>query len=351
MLVVCVAMVWPLQRYQSAPGRAQDVMSRLTISGTDLSLYPPDQEIEFVTALGTELTPLQAFMGWVDPYVDVLTCEQRFGTCDLQRNKQIQLGSMATAKEIAAYAALTYLGVEATLEEGPAQVGGFDGALCPPNAPSRRACRVLEVGDVITSIDIGNGAVTIDKVSQLSDVLASARSGDVAQLTVRSITPPTTERTVEIELVASPEDPNRVLIGFNPRDTRTVSLPFDIEIDTDRIGGPSAGMAFALSVIDVLSPGDLAPAGGVAATGTIGADGEIGPIGLLVQKTIAVKQSGLRYFLVPVAQGEAEIERARRAGGNDVEIIPVATLSEAVTKLAELTGTDQPSRAAPASQT
>lgn len=344
MLAVCGAMVWPMERYQSAPGRAQDVMPRLTITGTDRPLYPPERSIDFVTALGTRLTPLQAFMGWIDPYVNVLTCEERFGTCDLERNKQIQLGSMATAKEIAAYAALSYLGIEAILEEGPAQVAGFDGDLCPEDAPSRRACRVLEVGDVITSIDVGDGPVTIDKVSRLGDVLATAKPGDVARLTVRSITPPSDERTVEVELLASPEDPNRTLIGFNPRDTRTVSLPFEIDIDTDRIGGPSAGFAFAVSLIDYLSPGDLVPEGGLAATGTINANGEIGPIGLLVQKTIAVKQSGLRYFLVPVAQGEDEIEQARRAGGAEVEIIPVATLAEAIEKMAELSGVDLPSR-------
>lgn len=341
---VCGAMVWPMERYQSAPGRAQDVMPRLTITGADIPLYPPERGIDFVTALGTRLTPLQAFMGWVDPYVNVLTCEQRFGTCDLQLNKELQLGSMATAKEIAAFAALTYLGIEATLEEGPAQVAGFDGELCPDDAPSRRACRVLEVGDVITTIDVGGGSVTIDKVSQLGEVLATAKPGDVARMTVRSITPPSDERTVEVELLASPEDPNRTLIGFNPRDTRTVSLPFDIDIDTDRIGGPSAGFAFAFSLIDLLSAGDLVPDGGLAATGTIDADGQIGPIGLLVQKTIAVKQSGLRYFLVPVAQGEKEIEEARRAGGSDVQIIPVATLAEAIEKMAELSGVALPSR-------
>lgn len=344
MLAVCGAMVWPMERYQAAPGRAQDVLPRLTITGADLALYPPTRDIDFVTALGTKVSPLQGFMGWIDPYVNVLTCEQRFGTCYLERNKQIQLGSMATAKEIAAYAALTYLGIEAKLEEGPAQVAGFDSDLCPDDAPSRRACRVLNVGDEIITIDVGDGPVTIEKVSQLGDVLVTAQPGDLARLTVRPITSPSDERTVEVELLASPDDPQRTLIGFNPRDTRTVSLPFEFDIDTDRIGGPSAGLAFTLALIDVFSPGELAPPGGMVATGTISANGDIGPIGGLVQKTIAVKQSGVRYFLVPVAQGDDEIEQARRAGGSAVQVIPVATLAEAIEKLAELSGVDLPTR-------
>lgn len=344
-LAVCVAMVWPLQRYQSAPGRAQEVVTRLRISGTDRQLYEPASSVQFVTALGTELTPLQAFMGWVDPYVDVLTCEERFGTCEPDLNKEIQLGAMASAKEIASYVALSYLGIDAELVEGPAQVGGFDPELCPADAPSKRACRVLEVGDVITGIDVGNGDIDIEVISQLGEVLAGARAGDVAELTVRPLDPTESVRRVEVELLVSPNDPDRVLIGFNPRDTRTVSLPFDIEIDTARIGGPSAGLSFVLTLIDVLTPGDLAPRGGVVATGTIGSDGSIGPIGLLVQKVIAVKQTGARYFLVPAAQGDAAIERARQVGGSDVEIIPVSTLDEAVQALAELSGIEPPSRA------
>lgn len=344
-ITVCVAMVWPLQRYQSAPGRAQDVTTRLQISGTDRQLYEPANGVQFVTALGTELTPLQAFMGWVDPYVDVLTCEERFGVCEPSLNREIQLGAMTSAKEIASYVALTYLGIEAELVEGSAQVGGFDPDLCPANASEKRACRVLSVGDVITSIDIGNGEIPVTVISQLGEVLAVATAGDIARLTVQPLDAASPERRVEVELLASPNDPNRVLIGFNPRDTRTVSLPFAIDIDTDRIGGPSAGLSFVLALIDVLTPGELAPQGGVAATGTIAADGRIGPIGLLVQKVIAVKQTGVRYFLVPAAQGDAELQRARDAAGTDVEIIAVLNLDEAVSAIAALSGNNPPSRA------
>ena len=76
-------------------------------------------------------------------------------------------------------------------------------------------------------------------------------------------------RTVEVELIQSPDDPQRTIVGFSARDTRTVELPFDVTIDTDRIGGPSAGLSFTLALIDQLTPGELTPPGGVAVTGTI----------------------------------------------------------------------------------
>ncbi|MFZ9540641.1 MAG: S16 family serine protease, partial [Ilumatobacteraceae bacterium] len=145
-------------------------------------------------------------------------------------------------------------------------------------------------------------------------------------------------RQVVVTLLASPDDPERTLIGFSARDTRTVTLPFTVDIDTDRIGGPSAGLSFTLALIDQLTPGELIPAAGVAVTGTIAEDGSVGPIGALVQKSIAVERSGARYFLVPTAQGEVDIAAARAAVGDAVEIIPVASLSEALAALAELGG-------------
>jgi PDZ domain-containing protein len=327
------------------------VSSRLTITGGEASgdavqVFDPDGGVRFVTALGSELTPLQAFMGWVDPYVNVQTCEERFGECEPSISKQIQLGAMATAKEVAAFVALSFLGFDATFEEGPAQVGGFDPELCPTDAPELRACRVLQVGDVLLSVDVdgrdGAPSVTkdIDVLSDVSEALTGAEVGDVVSLTVRSIgAPDEQERVVEVALMESPSEPGRVIIGFNPRDTRTVQLPVEIDIDTDSIGGPSAGLAFTLALIDALTPGELSPPGGVAVTGTMSGDGEVGPIGALVQKAVAVRRSGAELFLVPSAQSVNDLAAARSAAGPGVEIVPVATLEEAVAALAARGGT------------
>lgn len=341
MLAVLSATVWPIERYETAPGAADLVSPRLSIVGDGVEVYPPERGVRFVTAMGSELTALQSFMGWVDPYVDVLTCEQRFGECTPTQNRQLQLGAMATAKEIAEYVAVSYLGstldLKASLDEGPAQVAGFDDSVCPPDAPDTRACRVLKVGDVIVSIDVGDGPQIVDVLSRVSEIVSAVSPGDSATIEVTSLDG--TTRQVTVTLIASPDDANRTIVGFSARDTRTVSLPFKVNIDTDRIGGPSAGLSFTLALIDQLTPGELMPAAGVAVTGTIAEDGSVGPIGALVQKSIAVKRSGARIFLVPTAQGEADIAEARAAVGDAVEIVPVATLTEALDALRERGGT------------
>jgi PDZ domain-containing protein len=143
----------------------------------------------------------------------------------------------------------------------------------------------------------------------------------------------------KVKLIASPDDKNRIIIGFYPFDTTEVGKsPFPVTIDTAGIGGPSAGLAFALTLIDELTPGELTGGQRVAVTGTIDVDGKVGAIGGLAQKASAVKQTGTKYFLVPASQSDAEIADARAVVGNQVTIIKVATLDEALAALTKLGG-------------
>jgi len=92
-----------------------------------------------------------------------------------------------------------------------------------------------------------------------------------------------------------------------------------------------------LTLIDELSPGELTGSTQVAVTGAINLDGSVGAIGGLRQKASAVDQAGIEVFLVPAAQREDDIEAAR-AAAPDLQIIPVATLDEALEALVDLGG-------------
>ena len=166
--------------------------------------------------------------------------------------------------------------------------------------------------------------------------------GDTIDLKVRR--PEVGILNVTVELAASPDDPTRTIVGFRPFDTRVVSLPFEVDIDTGRIGGPSAGLAFALALLDELTEGELTGGRNIAVTGTISLDGSVGPIGGLSQKVNAVWQHHVDVFLVPasqreLAEGEDELRKKLiDAGHGDVEIVPVATLEEALQVLEDLGG-------------
>ena len=95
-------------------------------------------------------------------------------------------------------------------------------------------------------------------------------------------------------------------------------------------------------MIDQLSKGDLLGGKRIAVTGTIDINANVGAIGGLTSKASAVLQSGAKYFLVPTNQGEADIANARKVVGNAVEIIPVATLDEALAALQRIGGESVP---------
>jgi PDZ domain-containing protein len=219
------------------------------------------------------------------------------------------------------------LGLDARFTEGDIVI---EELVCAGAPEKNSACEVLEIGDTITAID-GNDTPTL---SALLKLLPTFSIGDTVTITVIPYSPPGSdsqeaqERTVEI--MASPDEADRPIIGFIPADTRVVKLPFEVNISTPDIGGPSAGLAFTLALLDELTSGDLMGKGRVAATGTINELGAVGAIGALVQKAVAVRDSGATLFLVPAGQSKEEVAAAQKAAGTGVRIVQVASLDDAL---------------------
>ena len=169
--------------------------------------------------------------------------------------------------------------------------------------------------------------------------MKSHQVGDTVELTVipydaASAKPdPARAEKRTVQLMANADNPTRPIIGFVPADTRTVSLPFEVNISTSDIGGPSAGLAFTLALLDELTTGNLMGTSRVVATGTISEDGSVGAIGALEQKAVAVRDAGADLFIVPAGQSADEMKRARQAAGSSVEIVQVTTLEEALATL------------------
>jgi PDZ domain-containing protein len=140
---------------------------------------------------------------------------------------------------------------------------------------------------------------------------------------------------VELALAADPEDPDRGVMGVRVMEAvLDYDFPIDVEIDTGDVGGPSAGLAFTLGIIDDLTPGELTGGTDVAVTGTISGDGTVGPVGGTGQKAAAVRDAGITLFLVPTADYAAAQARA----GDDLEVVAVDNVEEALAALAERGG-------------
>jgi Lon-like protease len=337
LIAIIAASLTPLKLWELAPGSAEQVSNRLSFDKAALSKvmrYPAKTPVLFVTAFGSKLTALDAFAGALDKDVDVQTYKERYGTSTPTEQQRLGYQSMTTAKQIAEYVAYTRLGLDASFVYGDIII---EELVCLENPGPMSACKQLQLGDTITTLDGEPTPTLLD----LAPLMADKKPGDIVTLTIKPANLPegsSLEDVKRIQLIADPDTPTRPIIGFIPADTRTVQLPFEVDIDTDQIGGPSAGLAFTLALLDELTPGDLMGGVKVAATGTIEEDETVGAIGALAQKAVAVKAAGVKVFLVPKGQSEEELADARRAVGPSVRIEPVADLTEALAILESLGG-------------
>lgn len=332
-VAILIASLVQVRYWELAPGTASPVSDRLSFDSQTLNQvtrYPAKTPVLFVTAFGGQMSALDAVIGWIDSDVVVQTYKERFGTSTPTEQRRLGFESMTSAKQIAEFVAFNRLGLDVSMKFGKVVV---EQLVCLDLPTRLSACKQLNPGDTITALD-GNDIATLDDLIQ---IIAAYVPGDVVTL---SVIAHQTSTVVErrVQLIADPDDPQRTLVGFIPADTRTVELPFEVDIDTNSIGGPSAGLAFTLALLDELTPGDLNGGTKVAATGTISDDESVGAIGALRQKTVAVKAAGAKVFLVPASQSEEELAAARHVAGSSLRIIPVANLTDALKALADLGG-------------
>jgi Lon-like protease len=154
------------------------------------------------------------------------------------------------------------------------------------------------------------------------------RVGDPVRFTIHRYgkTIPLTLRTV----AASPGS-HRGIVGILLNQATDIRLPLRVTIDSRQVGGPSAGLAFALDVLEELGH-NILHGHKVAATGEIFADGTVGPIGGIKQKTIGAREAGVDAFLVPAGENA----RDARKGADGLRIIPVESFAQALHALATL---------------
>lgn len=198
------------------------------------------------------------------------------------------------------------------------------GVLVDAVFPGMPAVGKLRQGDVITAVD----GTRVRGPEQLRRRLTPVKPGETVDLTVRN---GKDLRRESIRTTSEREQPDRALIGIGIEQAATIDLPVRITIDTGDIGGPSAGLAFALDVMEELGR-DVDRGYKVAATGELSLDGKVHPVGGLKQKTIGARNSHVDVLLAPAGENAAI---ARHYAGN-VTVVSVHTLHQALHKLATL---------------
>jgi PDZ domain-containing protein len=208
--------------------------------------------------------------------------------------------------------------------------------------PGSPAWHSLHVGDVVTSID---GTPTPNPLA-LQKAVRSHQPGEVITLQVGSIDDPLPGHSVTLKLARMVEhgvtepfigigDPASPLPGMGTQPE--YQFPFSVKINSDDIGGPSAGLAWTLGIIDSVSGGGITNGHTIAATGTIDPDGSIGDVGGVEQKTVAVERAGASAFFVPDANPQT-LAAAKAKATPNLEVFGVSTIQQVLRDLKSLGG-------------
>ena len=344
------------------PGGTDVVNERITIKATAANTsgaasipagvapktYPAQGKLMWATVgVKNDVRGLDLLMGWLKGDSDVFKRELLYGKANPKEAAQQSRDEMDDAKSVSKVLAARRLGI-ATLEGGAEVLDREKG---------RPVEKLLANGELIVAAD----GKSICLSGDLRELMLTKKRGDTVSLTVQSAPEPGTtatgtvnsgaagvtgtpaskpvERTVVVPL-HEVKGIKRQLMGviLGPSKSRPCRLPFELEVNTDRIGGPSAGLAMTLAVLDRLSPGELTGGGKVAATGTIEADGSVGQVGGVKQKTASVRASGAKLFLVPIE----EVALAKPHAGK-MQVVGVRNLDEALAALRKAGGDPLPS--------
>jgi len=301
----------PSDHYIVLPDRARPTDPLVRVPGEESQ---DEEDIYMVDVRIGRASLFERLFPWTKEGADLLPerAINPAGVSDRQR-RQSSLNDMSRSQLIAITVALRELGREVEVDESGAEV-----VLVQPGAP---ADDVLEVGDVILEAE----GQEVESIQGLQRALSDVEPGQEVELTVQR-----EDERVQVTsgTRAAPDDADRAVMGVQVQDALDFDFPVDIEIDAGNIGGPSAGLPFALDIIDELGD-DVDRGRKIVATGELTLDGEVLPIGGVKQKAIGAREAGADIFLVP----DANFEDAKKAT-DDVEIIAVSNIEEALSVLA-----------------
>jgi Lon-like protease len=317
---VAGAAIVELPYYVFRPGSVRDSAAVISVDG--VRTYPPEGSISYTTVSLRPTTLFGLMRAWMDEDVEIVRRDQVLGDRDPEQNRQLNLDLMVDSQQTATLVALETLGYEVDVT--------ISGQTIVDVQAGMPADGVLSEGDTIIEID----GEPIDELDALEQQMADKAPGDDVDLTLTPFSQPHEEAEVTLTLAPGPDDEDRGVMGVLVQAADVeFEFPVDVSFDTGDVGGPSAGLAFTLALIDVLTPGELTGGERVAVTGAIGADGTVIPVGGTAQKAAAVRRAGIGVFLVPA---EDYADALQTAG--DVEVIEVTSVDGALRELVRLGG-------------
>ena len=325
LVVVLIAAVFlvPVNAVIEAPGPTWNVLDNgksadqdvLKVSGTEA--YPTEGALRMTTVSvsgcpGYPVTTADLIAAWISSDRRIVdrneVCPQDQSAQQVEETGKAQ---MTASQDSAVIAALIETGMAGAMH------------LTVTEVIEQQTSTEIQAGDVLETITPEGGeATTITSFSQLRELMTTIPEGTRVTLGVNRGEQQT---TAALTTIAPQEGTTGSLLGLSLK--ISVDSTVEASFGLSDVGGPSAGMMFALGVVDEITPGSLTGGKDISGTGTINMDGQVGPIGGIQQKMAGARNSGSRFFLAPASN----CDEVRGHEPEGMQVFAVSTLHEAVT--------------------
>jgi Lon-like protease len=316
LIALAVAVIAPVPYVALTPGPTLNTLGSLSgkplIQIKDHRIYPTKGNLNMVTVSffggpGTNFNIFAALRSWLSPHDAVVPSSEIFTPGDTpQQVAQQDTEEMANSQETATAAALCQLNIGfKTIDTVQSTIKGMP------------AAGVLQPGDVITAVD----GTPVTCRADAGTLVKERKPGAAVQLTILRHGRTIPVRLVSADVQGQPEIGVYLVESF--------TFPFPVSISVGNIGGPSAGLMFALGIIDKITPDNLTGGRFIAGTGEIEANGTVEPIGGIQQKMAGARAAGATIFLTPAANCP-DTSGAVPAG---MHLIKVSSLAGAIADL------------------
>ena len=317
---------YPLDSYISQPGGAYELGPLVEVVGGD---EDDEGTLSLMTISLQKATPiLYAFAKFQDGH-KILPADQVRSPHESDEEYNVRQLKMMADSQVNA------LQVAFDIAEKPYEVTN-NGVYVMTVLEGGAADGILEAGDRVISVD-GNKFSTQE---ELIEYLSGQEEGQRVELVYER-----EDREImdSVELAPLPTEPERIGIGIAFVENKEITTEPEVTIDSEKIGGPSAGLMFTLEILNRLLDEDITKGYDIAGTGTMESDGTVGRIGGIDQKVIAADNQDIEIFFAPddVTEGASEsnyvlAKKTAEKIGTDMEVVPVKTIEDAMDYLEQL---------------
>jgi len=323
--ILLVLFFIPTPYYLNQPGSIEPLAEKVTVEDGDKT---EAGSLNLTTVYSIKASnPYILLYGLLAPHTEIKKEEEVKGDLSDAEYNSLLLHMMDSSKQNAIISSLDAADEKVEFE--------YNGIFVAGVLETSKAKSVIHVGDIIHKVDG-------EAFTEATDLIAYLKDKKAGDKVVLEYTHNNKEKKATVEMIVLDKKTGQVGIGINPENNMSIDPSVNVKINSDNIGGPSAGLMFSLEIYNQLVKEDLTKGYKVAGTGTMDAEGNVGQIGGIKHKIVAAHKADVDIFFFPedinsYDTNEQEIKaQVKEEGYDDIKIVPVSTLQDAIDYLEKL---------------